>query len=521
MRYKLKIYSIWECGQRVDSEGRPHQEDSIFPAFEQQKDSDRLFILCDGMGGHEAGEVASSTVCTAMSDSVFENAPDSEGDFSDDVLKKAISDAFDALDALPLGNVSAEKKMGTTMTFLKFHNKGCTIAHMGDSRVYHIRSGKGRDDTKILFKTNDHSLVNDLIKVGELTPEEAKQSKQKNIITRAMQPKMERRPKPDVFHTVDIKPGDYFYMCSDGMLEQMEDENLLFNFSEATGDDENKVKILTQATSQNLDNHSAIIVHILDVIDPLPVESAPVLPATNKPVPIMAEVDEDSQAEVKNPEANQKEDTQTEITNTRQNEETESVNHKNENVIRFNDAGKTSRGINLKEKKNIKLIKYLLLVVLVVLLALGVFFVSSNLSSKQDVKPENTEIQQKPHKEPKKKPQGDKPTQGGSHQSPEKPNESTSPDNPNSGAQSNGGASSVDPSVPSKIQNSMPTQTNHSEGNGNTGSSGHIQSVGGHNQNNTSAVNLNQVTQHSEDVVSSDQQAALDAANKEKKKSQK
>lgn len=518
MRYKLKVYSIWEYGQRVDSEGKPHQEDSIFPAYEQQKESDRLFILCDGMGGHEAGEVASSTVCTAMSNSIHKSSPDAEGDFSDDNLRKAIADAFDSLDALPLGDVSAEKKMGTTMTFLKFHNKGCTIAHMGDSRVYHIRPGKGRDDTKILFKTNDHSLVNDLIKVGELTPEEAKQSKQKNIITRAMQPKMERHPKPDIYHTVDIKPGDYFYMCSDGMLEQMEDENLLFNFSEATGDDENKVKILTQATSQNLDNHSAIIVHILDVIDPLPIEVVPIVPVVSKPSPIMAEVDEDSQVEGKNSEANQEEDTQTEITKTRQDEETESKNHNNENVIRFNDAGKISRGINLKEKRNIKLIKYLLLIVLVVLLALGVFFVSSNLSSKQDVKPENTEIPQKPHKEPKKKPQGDKPAQGASHHSPEKPNESTAPDNPNSSVQSNGGASSVDPSIPNKIQNSMPTQTNHSDGNGNTGSSGHIQSVGGHNQNNTSTINLNQVTQHGEDIVSSDQQVSIDAVKKNKKK---
>ena len=90
------------------------------------------------------------------------------------------------------------------------------------------KTGKKED---IVFCTRDHSLVNDLIRVGELTPEEAKLSKQKNVITRAMQPNMERHPKADVYHTADIKKGDYFYMCSDGMLEQMEDENILFNFS--------------------------------------------------------------------------------------------------------------------------------------------------------------------------------------------------------------------------------------------------------------------------------------------------
>lgn len=292
MKYKLKIYSIWEYGQRVDAEGKPHQEDSLFPAYGQQKDSDRLFILCDGMGGHAAGEVASATVCEAMSRSVFESTPDAEGDFSDDCLRKAIADAFRALDKAASDDVSDEKKMGTTMTFLKFHSRGCTIAHMGDSRVYHIRPGKDRDDTEILFQTSDHSLVNDLIKVGELTPEEAKYSKQKNIITRAMQPNMERQPKADIYHTADIRKGDWFYMCSDGMLEQMEDDNLRFNFSEKTGDDRNKVKILTQATSQNRDNHTAIIVHVTDVIDPLPADgtSGASAAAPAQP-PIMAEVE--------------------------------------------------------------------------------------------------------------------------------------------------------------------------------------------------------------------------------------
>ena len=361
MKYKLKIYSIWEYGQRVDSEGNPHQEDSIFPAYGQQKDTDRLFILCDGMGGHEAGEVASSTVCSAMSKSIFESIPDAEGDFSDDVLLKAIGDAFNALDALSTADVSVEKKMGTTMTFLKFHNKGCTIAHMGDSRVYHIRPGKGREDTKILFKTEDHSLVNDLIKVGELTPEEARQSKQKNIITRAMQPQMERRPKADIYHTADIKKGDFFYMCSDGMLEQMEDENLLFNFSEATGDDENKVKILTQATSQNSDNHSAIIVHVLDVIGSLPIEASPSVPVNNKPEPIMAEVGEDTPS---------------------------------------NEAVPNNRGrMNADSQKlgksgNKGILKYILLAIVFILLAFGIYYVTSKLPDDVVAEPEEIESPQ-------------------------------------------------------------------------------------------------------------------------------
>ena len=518
MKYILKAYNIWECGQRVDSEGRPHQEDSIFPAFEQQKDSDRLFILCDGMGGHEAGEVASATVCSAISKAVFESAPDSEGDFSDENLKKAIADAFDSLDALPLGDVSVEKKMGTTMTFLKFHNKGCTIAHMGDSRVYHIRPGKGRDDSKILFKTNDHSLVNDLIKVGELTPEEAKQSKQKNIITRAMQPKMERHPKPDIYHTVDIKPGDYFYMCSDGMLEQMEDENLLFNFSEATGDDENKVKILTQATSQNLDNHSAIIVHILDVIDPLPVEAAPVLPTANKPAPIMAEVDEDSLDEKDNVEKEKEEDsTGTEDLLVEQSTEKELLIPENVDTIQFDNTRQNSV-IKDQKEKNKKLIKYISLVLLIVLLALGLFFVSSWFYKSPEKGPEKIENPQKHSKKPERRHHSSNSEQNPSQQSPYKPNDSSAPDKPNSSNLASTGANSVNSTVPNKIHNAFSSQASQSGGNGNAGTTGHVNSTGGNNHNNISPVNLDEVSQHGEDVVLSDQQAAIDAANNGKKK---
>lgn len=266
MKYKLKVYSIYEDGQRKDAAGNPHQEDSIFPAYGEEKDTDRLFILCDGMGGHDAGEVASSTVCQAMSESILKDGHDADGIFTQKDFENALDAAFKALDDKDTG---AEKKMGTTMTFLKLHTKGATIAHIGDSRVYHLRPGKNGEQTSILKETEDHSLVNDLIKTGELTREEAQHSRQKNVITRAMQPHMDRRPKADLYFTDDIKAGDFFYLCSDGMLEQpeMEDGTSIRNvFSEMGGDDEHKVEILKAVTEKNRDNHSAIIVHILEVL---------------------------------------------------------------------------------------------------------------------------------------------------------------------------------------------------------------------------------------------------------------
>ncbi len=282
MKYKISAYNIWELGMRSN------QEDSIFPEFGKIQDTDRLFIVCDGMGGHSNGEVASKTVCEALSRSILERCPDAEGSFTDEDFKAALSDTFDALDAKDNG---AEKKMGTTLTFLKLHDKGCTIAHIGDSRVYHVRPGKTPQETVILFQTYDHSLVNDLIKIGEITPEEAKLSKQKNVITRAMQPCMERRPKADIYHTHDIKPGDYFLMCSDGILEQMEDENIKYIFSDKVSDPQSKVEMLIKVTSQNHDNHSAVLVRVNEVIDPIPVVAAP---TPKQPELLMAEVSEDS-----------------------------------------------------------------------------------------------------------------------------------------------------------------------------------------------------------------------------------
>lgn len=255
MKFSLSTYHIWELGQREK------QEDSIFPTYGELSDDDRLFILCDGMGGHGAGDVASNTVCKAMSDYIM-NCTDVADDEFDSILTKALNHAYDMLDSQDNGS---EKKMGTTLTLLKFHNNGCTIAHIGDSRVYHIRPGRDVEDTQILFQTLDHSLVNDLIRLGEITPEEAKTYNQRNVITRAMQAHGDRRYAADIYHTQDIQAGDCFLLCSDGILEQMEDNNIKYIFSDQGGDASNKINIIKKATANNNDNHSAILVHVRDV----------------------------------------------------------------------------------------------------------------------------------------------------------------------------------------------------------------------------------------------------------------
>ena len=81
-----------------------------------------------------------------------------------------------------------------------------------------------------------------------------------------MQPNQERRVKADIRNITDIRPGDYFYLCSDGMLEEMEDENLLNILSDTSTTDEEKREILIKATASNRDNHSAHLIHVLKVI---------------------------------------------------------------------------------------------------------------------------------------------------------------------------------------------------------------------------------------------------------------
>jgi len=243
MKYKVTYLSLQELGQR------PNQEDSIYPAIGETIPDNDLFILCDGMGGHEAGEVASQAVCKVMSDYILRH-PDTD-------FESALNAAYDALDELDTDSV---RKMGTTMTFVKFDTNGCIAAHIGDSRIYQIRPS----EKKIVFVTKDHSLVNDLIACGEMTPEEAKHSNQKNVITRAMQPHQDRRAKADVSILTDVRPGDYFYMCSDGMLEISEDADIVNVFSLGKSD-EQKLEILRGVTRDNKDNHTAHLIHVISV----------------------------------------------------------------------------------------------------------------------------------------------------------------------------------------------------------------------------------------------------------------
>lgn len=238
------------CIHEVGS--RRNQEDSVSPVAGEATVDSRLFLLCDGMGGHEHGEVASQLVCNVLSDYILQHRTDDV--LHDSVLLDGMDDVFRQINTLDTGAV---KQMGTTLTLLCLHRGGATMAHIGDSRIYHIRPAEGR----ILYKTRDHSLVYDLFLAGEIEREEMATYGRKNVITRAIMPGMERQPKLDIAHTTDIQPGDYFFLCSDGMLEQMNDRQLM-ELLAGHDTNESKRQSLVEATSDNADNHTAWIVEI-------------------------------------------------------------------------------------------------------------------------------------------------------------------------------------------------------------------------------------------------------------------
>lgn len=265
---KFEIFqplAIHELGQRAN------QEDNIYPQLGRATVADRLFLVCDGMGGHERGEVASSIVCQAIPQYFQQAGISPDKGLSDDDLRSAIEYAFQQLDRADDG---AMKKMGTTLTLLYMHRAGITCAHIGDSRIYHIRpisspkigeAGRGLNGGGLLFQSRDHSLVYDLYQAGEITFDEMRTSPQKNVITRAMQPGEDNRVRADIVHITNVQPGDYFYLCTDGMLEEMENDELV-NILSSNQTDEAKRQHFIEATKNNHDNHSAYIIHVKEVM---------------------------------------------------------------------------------------------------------------------------------------------------------------------------------------------------------------------------------------------------------------
>ncbi len=214
-----------------------------------------IFVVADGMGGAQAGEVASKAAAEAFDRDLPEAPPER-------VLRETIEAANRQIHDLARSDPS-RAGMGTTITAAIVDAQGeeVGIGHVGDSRAYRLRSGK------LERLTRDHSLVEEMRRKGQITDEQAEDHPQRSIITRAL------GPEPDVevdVQTVPASPGDVFMLCSDGLTTMVDEERIAAVLSGAGSMDE-AVRALVDAANRagGRDNITALAFRLDDAAAPM------------------------------------------------------------------------------------------------------------------------------------------------------------------------------------------------------------------------------------------------------------
>ena len=237
----LQAFSVTDIGKR-----RQLNQDYVFAQETPLGNLANLFLVADGMGGHNAGDYASryavETVVREVKGS-FEKSPVR-------ILGKAIKVANDQIRRKAGEDVSLYG-MGTTMVAATLMGHYLQVANVGDSRLYIVND-------EIRQITRDHSLVEEMVRLGGIKPEEAKHHPDKNIITRAVG--AEDKVEPDFF-TVELQEGEIVLMCSDGLTNMLEDEEIRMIISGAR-DLVEKAESLVEAANANggRDNISVILI---------------------------------------------------------------------------------------------------------------------------------------------------------------------------------------------------------------------------------------------------------------------
>lgn len=223
-----------------------------------------LVILADGMGGYNAGEVASglaaSFLASALETSFFDPVPDRAGDsdgrsFASRCLEETIGQANTAIYNAAMSEPQYAG-MGTTLVTALFFDNRIAVAHIGDSRLYRLR------DDHFAVVTRDHSLLQEQIDSGLISPEEARYSQNKNLVTRAL------GVEPDVEAEIkeyDVLPGDIYLFCSDGLNDMLADEEIQLVLQTLSANLELAANQLVQMANDNggRDNVSVILVKVL------------------------------------------------------------------------------------------------------------------------------------------------------------------------------------------------------------------------------------------------------------------
>jgi PPM family protein phosphatase len=252
---KIEIANVSDVGKR-----RPHNEDSTLCDL-----AEGLAILADGMGGYKAGEIASAIAVSTTHKQIIDAlqhlsraGKDKQSGLSPQaaIVKNAIiavnSEIYNIAQTDPQCH-----GMGTTMVVVLFHDNVCTIAHVGDSRLYRKRQ------TNFAQITKDHSLYQEVIDRGMYTPEEAMKNTPKNLVTRAIG--IDSEVQVDIGEEA-VLPGDIYLLCSDGLNDMVDDEEIhltLSKYSANLAEAADQLVRLANAKGGK-DNISVILIRILD-----------------------------------------------------------------------------------------------------------------------------------------------------------------------------------------------------------------------------------------------------------------
>ena len=211
-----------------------------------------LCVVCDGMGGAKSGNVASSLATEVFVEEIRRNwVPGMTSDRIDLMLKSAVKLAnFTVFDqAVQIEEFSG---MGTTLVAALVRENRATVVNVGDSRVY------GIDREGIRLITKDHSFVQMMVDRGDLTPEEAKTYPGKNLITRAIG--TEPMVMCDIYHR-EVSKGDYLLLCSDGLSNVMDDQEILFEVAHGVNKQHCCQRLLSIAKNRGApDNVTSVLV---------------------------------------------------------------------------------------------------------------------------------------------------------------------------------------------------------------------------------------------------------------------
>ena len=194
---------------------RDNNQDAYYFLLDEDKP---LFIIADGMGGHKAGEIASNLAVEIISKNL--NSDLNSNDFEEEYIKEKIFNSIDEANNKIYNKARNEEKcsgMGTTVTLAYITDKSLYIGHVGDSRAYVFKNNK------LTQITEDHSLVEELIKNGSISREEAKYHPQRNIITRAV------GTAENIDIDVSIIPKEeieIFLLCTDGLTNMLDDDEI-------------------------------------------------------------------------------------------------------------------------------------------------------------------------------------------------------------------------------------------------------------------------------------------------------